>query len=91
MQFYERLKNLLNIFREKKSEYIPGMILLFLLFIISSVMNLDYTYMGNKSEKIANIILEQYLFTIITSHIINKIHSFISIIYPNLIILFSFI
>ncbi len=63
--------------RTKKRYYLPGTIIFILLFVISTILNFDFTYMGNKSDKLMSIVLEHYLSVVITQ--ILKILIFYSI------------
>ena len=49
----------------KKQYYLPGLIIFFILFLLSTILNFDFTYMGNKSDKVTGIVINYYLFTII--------------------------
>lgn len=59
------LSPVLLFIRKYISYAIPGIIVFFLLFVISMFMNLALTYMGNTSSAIADIIIRQFMGTII--------------------------
>ena len=61
--------NLLSRIHAVKEYYLPGIIIFIVLFVISTVMNSDFSYMGNKSDKLADIVIKYFLFTIIVQFV----------------------
>ena len=61
--------NLIKKIRAAKDYYLTGTIIFILLFVVSTVMNSDFSYMGNKSDKLADIVIKYFLSTIIIQFI----------------------
>ena len=65
MTYIKLFKNKILNLRMKKQYFLPGIIIFFILFLLSTILNFDFTYMGNKSDKVTSIVINYYLFTII--------------------------
>jgi hypothetical protein len=66
MKLMKTFNNMSMLLRFKKQYYLPGIIIFALLFVLSTVLNLDFTYMGNKSDKLMSIVVEYFLFVVIS-------------------------
>ncbi|MFH0977343.1 MAG: sulfatase [Spirochaetota bacterium] len=65
MNFFKILKDIISRLLTAKFYYLPGVIIFFILFLISTFMNFDFTYMGNKNEKVIDLVIGHYIFTVI--------------------------
>jgi arylsulfatase A-like enzyme len=65
MRYIKILNDIISTIRSKKEYYLHGIIIFTMLFILSTILNFDFSYMGNKSEKLLSVITEYYLIVII--------------------------
>lgn len=65
MQLFKAIKNIFIYLKSKKLYFVPGLIVFFILFLMSSILNFNFDYMGNKSEKFVDLLTGYYIFLIV--------------------------
>ena len=55
-----KIKVITKILRDKKQYFIPGVIIFSALFAVSTWLNFDMSYMGNRSERITEIVFNNF-------------------------------
>ena len=74
-RFFSAIKHILKAYRE---DYLPGVIVFFILFLIGNLLNASISYMGNSGNDLIMTVLKSFL-PLIILHVLKIILAYILI------------